>query len=81
MTQKAVVILIGSLVTDEALRREFTERPGEVLEALHRDGLELTRVEMEALESLDPDALARFARAIDARLQKAALGAAEADPR
>lgn len=73
MAQKAVEIVIGRLVTDEALRARFRRRPATVLRSLRAEGFELTAVEAAALEGVDASALERFARAIDPRLQKAAL--------
>lgn len=70
MSQKSVEILLGKLVTDEELRLRFRADPAG---ALQQTGLELTRVEMEALRSVDAGALDRLARSIDPRLQKASL--------
>jgi hypothetical protein len=44
-------------------------------------GLELSSVELSALEATDPSAIQRFAQALDARLQKALLvSVAAAEP-
>jgi hypothetical protein len=73
MSHRAVEIVLGRLATDEALRRRFRQAPAPVLRELIALGLELSSVELAALESLDPSALQRFARALDSRLQRAAL--------
>ena len=52
MTQQSVEILIGKLLTDEELREAFEQNPHAVLVGLLRQGLHLSRLEMEALESL-----------------------------
>lgn len=73
MSQRAVEIVLGRLATDEALRRRFRLTPTAVLEELIEVGLELSRVELGALQSLDAAALQSFAQTVDARLQKAEL--------
>jgi hypothetical protein len=73
MSHRAVEIVLGRLATDEALRRRFEQGAAHALEDLQAQGLELSAVERSALESLDPSALAQFARSLDTRLQKAAL--------
>lgn len=81
MAQKAVEIVIGRLVTDEALRGQFRRQPATVLRALQAEGLELSAVEAAALEAVDLTALEQFACALDPRLQKAALAPAARAPR
>lgn len=73
MSQRNVEILVGRLVLEEALRARFVADRRRTLAGLLAEGLELTAVEVEALAGLDPRALERFARAIDARLQMASL--------
>ena len=73
MSHRAVEIVLGRLATDETLRKRFAAGAAHALEELHAQGLELSAVERAALECLDPAALAEFARALDARLQKACL--------
>ena len=79
MTQRAVEIVLGRLATDEEVRRRFIEAPHSALRELKASGIELSVVEIAALESLDPLDIARFARALDPRLQKAVLVARRAD--
>ena len=70
MAQVYVERIIGLLATDEALRRQFTKDPRAVLQTLIERGMELNPCEQWSLANLDPRELARFARVIDARLQK-----------
>jgi hypothetical protein len=73
MSHRGVEIVLGRLATDEAVRRRFSEAPASVLRELIAMGLELSPVELTALERLDPWAIQRFAQSLDARLQKAVL--------
>src|SRR5207237_8230705 len=73
MTQQSVEILIGKLLTDEELREAFEQNPRAVLVWLLRQGLQLSRLEMEALTSIQPSDLSGLADLIDRRLQKASL--------
>jgi hypothetical protein len=73
MSQKSVEIVLGKLVTDEEVRCRFRAAPLEVLESVRKAGWDLSAVETEALRSLDPAALERFALSLDPRLQKASL--------
>jgi hypothetical protein len=73
MTQRGVEIVVGRLVTDEAIRRRFRQAPAQALRELMALGIELSAVEQAALQSLDPSALQHFAQALDSRLQKAVL--------
>jgi hypothetical protein len=73
MTQRGVEIVLGRLVTDEAIRSRFQKAPALALRELMALGLELSPVELAALETLEPAAVQRFAQALDSRLQKAVL--------
>ena len=73
MSHRTVEIVLGRLATDEAMRRRFREAPALALREVIALGLELSPVELAALEKLDPAELQRFAQALDARLQKAEL--------
>jgi hypothetical protein len=73
MSHRGVEIVLGRLATDESIRRRFGEAPGVVLKEMMALGLELSAVELAALERLDPWAIQRFAQSLDSRLQKAAL--------
>jgi hypothetical protein len=74
MAQRSVERVLGRLVTDEAFRRAFTDNPVRTLVSCTEEGAELNQCEVQALCALDRDLLARFAEAIDPRLQKADLG-------
>lgn len=73
MSHHYVERIIGVLATDESLRRKFIANPKATLLELTERGMELTPFEVGALVALHPDDLARFAQAIDARLQKTDL--------
>ena len=73
MSHRTVEIVLGRLATDEAMRRRFREAPAQALRELLALGLELSPVELAALEKLEPAELHRFAQALDSRLQKAEL--------
>jgi hypothetical protein len=73
MSHRGVEVVLGRLATDEAMRHRFRRAPAEALRELLAVGIELSAVELAALQSLDPAALHRFAQALDPRLQKAVL--------
>jgi hypothetical protein len=73
MTHRGVEIVLGRLATDESIRQRFRQSPAQALRDLIALGIELSTVEMAALESLDPGAVGSFAHALDPRLQKAVL--------
>jgi hypothetical protein len=73
LAQRVIEMLIGRLVTDEAFRSEFLENPESTLVDLRDQGLELSRIEIDALVNTDPMVWARTAGSIDRRLQKASL--------
>ena len=73
MSHRGVEIVLGRLATDEATRRRFRQAPRETLRELLATGIELSPVELAALETLDASAVQHFARALDARLQRAVL--------
>jgi len=73
MSQRGVEIVLGRLATDAGLRDQFSVSPEQVLQDVISNGIELSRIEVAALQSLDTLALRRFAAAIDPRLQKATL--------
>jgi hypothetical protein len=73
MTQKHVELVIGRLVTDEDFRKGFQRNPAAALETLAAMGIELNRVEREALLELDSAALEVLMPTLSPRLQRAAL--------
>jgi len=73
MSQRNVEKVIGLLATDESLRHRFVTDPEDTLASLLQEGLELNPCEIDALRSINPRVLARFAEAIDPRLQKSDL--------
>ena len=75
MSQKTVQLVIGWLLTDEDLRREFAERPRETLTELRDQGYDLTFDELDALVRSDPALWPAMARRIHPRLQRCRLRA------
>ena len=75
MSHRSVEAIIGKLVTDEGFRRRFLADPRAELDALQRRGCELTLVEVQALQALDPEAIRAFADNLDGRLQKVDIAA------
>lgn len=75
MSQKTVERIIGKLATDEGARQRFRAAPREALAELTGECNPLTPVELEALSSLEPSRLERFADTLDPRLQKVRIPA------
>jgi hypothetical protein len=73
MSQRTVQLLIGQIVTDEDLRRQFIAAPAETLAAVRAQGLELTRLEIQALIDTEPSVWEMAARTIHPRLQRCSL--------
>jgi hypothetical protein len=71
MSQVHVEQIIGRLATDERWRTRYRRAPGEALDALtEATSLDVTATERRALLALPPEALDRFAAALDSRLQR-----------
>ena len=70
MTQRTVEVVLGKLATDEDVRGRFRKEPRTTVAKLVGPEDSLTPVEEDALSSLDPDVLDRFADTIDPRIQK-----------
>lgn len=81
MSQKTVERILGKLATDEEFRQRFRSNPEGALPPVGHEPEELTPVEREALASLDPELLERFADALDPRLQRVRIPAAAAGGR
>ncbi len=73
MSQPNVERVLGLLVTDEAFRRRFAGDPRSALQLLIEQGMQLSSCEQMALAATDLDQLARFAAALDPRIQKSDL--------
>ena len=71
MAQRSIEILIGRLLTDEALREEFLMNTSRALQMFCEAGHELTPVEISALLAIPSDLWPEVAKQIDPRLQKA----------
>ena len=70
MAQRHVERLIGRLATDPAFLKRFSHDAAGVLDELLGQGCELTRVELDALASIDARAVQAFATALDERLRR-----------
>jgi hypothetical protein len=70
MSQIAVERTLGKLVTDAAFRSRFFRDPAG---ASFLAGLELSRAEIDALSSLDVEAIERFSNCLDHRICRCAL--------
>jgi hypothetical protein len=73
MSQKHVELLIGRLLTDEELRRQFSNAPFETLVALSEEGWELTRGEIDAFVQTDVTLWSRVAAKLPSRIQRCSL--------
>lgn len=71
MAQRSIEILIGRLLTDEALREVFLRDPSRTVRTFCETGHELTPLEIAALLSTPSDLWSQAAQIIDPRLQKA----------
>jgi hypothetical protein len=71
MSQQAVEGTLGRLITDSEFRRGFYADPAATC---LRESLDLTTRELEALMALGQTRLQAFAKGIDARIVRAALG-------
>jgi hypothetical protein len=70
MSQGAVEMALGKLVTDDAFRNRFFVEPSA---ASVTAGFALSQVELDALTHLSPQALANFSRRLDARIRRLPL--------
>lgn len=73
MSQVNVERVLGLLVTDEAFRRRFQAAPQTAIQELIEQGVRLTWCERAALANTPIEQLARFAEALDPRIQKSDL--------
>ena len=73
MSQRTIERAIGRLLTDEEWRQEFTQSPRRTLAKLNEQGWELSRVEIDALLSIEVGLWSEVAARIDSRLQRCGL--------
>ena len=73
MSQRTIERVIGRLLTDEELRHEFTRSPRRTLVELNEQGWELSRLEVDALLSIETRLWSDVATRIDSRLQRCSL--------
>jgi len=70
MSQWAVEIVIGRLLTDEAFRHHLEQRGPEWLTSVREDGIDLDDAEIAALSEADVHVWAQLASRIDRRLHR-----------
>jgi hypothetical protein len=73
MSQRNVELLLGRLLTDAELRRQFVRAPHAVIEEFRRQGWELTDGEVDALSATDATTWSEFASHIPSRLRRCSL--------
>jgi hypothetical protein len=73
MSQRNVELLIGRLLTDEDLRRQFVRKPASAIEEFCRQGWELSQSEIDALAATDPTMWPELASRIPSKLQRCSL--------
>ncbi len=73
MSQRTIERVIGRLLTDEELRLKFTRTPRPTLAELSEQGWELSRLEVDALLSIEVGLWSEVAARIDPRLQRCSL--------
>lgn len=73
MSQRNVELLLGRLLTDADLRRQFVRTPRDVIEAFRQQGWELTDGEVDALIATDATTWSDTASRIPSRLRRCNL--------
>jgi hypothetical protein len=73
MSHRTIERVIGRLLTDEELRLKFTRSPRGTLSELGEQGWELTRIEVDALLTMEIRLWSEVAARIDPRLQRCSL--------
>jgi hypothetical protein len=73
MSHRTIERIIGRLLTDEELRLKFTRFPKRTLVELGEQGWELTRIEVDALLTMEIRLWSEVAARIDPRLQRCSL--------
>jgi hypothetical protein len=73
MSHRTIERIIGRLVTDEELRLQFARSPRGTLAELGEQGWELSRLEVEALLTMEVRLWSDVAARIDPRLQRCSL--------
>ena len=79
MSHRTIERVIGRLLTDEELRFKFTRSPKRTLAELGEQGWELSRVEVDALLTMEPRLWSEVAARIDPRLQRCSLKAHDSE--
>ena len=63
-------MLIGRLATDPRMRRRFEDGPIALLHELTAQGIELSTIEIDALATIDTEAIRVLTGTLDPRLRK-----------
>lgn len=74
MSQRAVEIFIGKLLTDDGFRARFQKDRACVVADMEALGIPLTGIEREALFAVDLNCCERLAQKLDPRIRKMNLG-------
>jgi hypothetical protein len=77
MSHRTIERVIGRLLTDEELRLKFTRSPRRTLVELSEQGWEMSRLEVDALLTIEVGLWSDVAARIDPRLQRCSLKAHE----
>jgi hypothetical protein len=80
MSQRAIEVIVGRLVTDEEFRQAFVREPRGTLEMLVAQGVSLTATEIRALIATRATLWAEIGEQIAPDLQKACLRIDSAPP-
>ena len=73
MSHRTIERIIGRLLTDEELRLKFARSPKRTLAELGEQGWELTRIEVDALITIEIRLWSEVAARIDPRLRRCSL--------
>ena len=73
MSHRTIERVIGRLLTDEELRLKFTRSPRRTLVELSEQGWEMSRLEVDALLTIEVGLWSDVAARIDPRLQRCSL--------
>jgi hypothetical protein len=73
MSQRAIEVIVGRLITDKAFRQAFARSPRRTVEELAAQGLSVTETEIRALVGTRVELWTEVGEQLDPDLQKANL--------
>ena len=76
MSQISIEQVLGRLICDDAFRNDFYGAPERALRQL---GLQLTRIELAALRTVERDVIELLAQRLDDRIRRAPLASPSTD--